>query len=158
MSELYINILMLLEKKGVSGYKMCKDIGIQPSILSDLKSGRKKGLHSETAQKMADYLGVSVNHMLNYQLHQRLDQQFKGYDMGVEAEKMRQQGYELNPDYEEDGVVWIKTDQKEKSPTPEGAELSESKKKLIEKICLMDEKTIDVLNSIADQVLLMLGK
>lgn len=123
MSELYINILMLLEKKGVSGYKMCKDIGIQPSILSDLKSGRKKGLHSDTAQKMADYLGVSVNHMLNYQLHERLDQQFKGYDMGVEAEKMRQQGYELNPNYEEDGVVWIKSDQKEKSSTLEGVEL-----------------------------------
>ena len=50
------------------------------------------------------------------------------------------------------------SEQKEKSPTPEGAELSENKKKLIEKICLMDEKTIDVLNSIADQVLLMLGK
>ena len=123
---------MLLEKKGVSGYKMCKDIGIQPSILSDLKSGRKKGLHSETAQKMADYLGVSVNHMLNYQLHQRLNQQFKGYDMGVEAEKMRQQGYELNPDYEEDGVVWIKTDQKEKSPTPEWVGLEYSDIQLLE--------------------------
>lgn len=47
---------------------------------------------------------------------------------------------------------------KEKSPTPFGVELSETKKKLIEKIYLMDEKTVDALNAIADQVLSKQGK
>ena len=49
-------------------------------------------------------------------------------------------------------------EEKEKSPTPVGVELSETKKNLIEKIYLLDEKTVDALNAIADQVLLKQGK
>jgi transcriptional regulator with XRE-family HTH domain len=32
--------------------------------MSDLKSGRKKGVTAETAQKIASYLGVSVAYLL----------------------------------------------------------------------------------------------
>jgi hypothetical protein len=32
--------------------------------MTDLKMGRKKGLNAETAQKIADYLGVSVGYLL----------------------------------------------------------------------------------------------
>lgn len=57
-------------------------------------------------------------------------------------------------------VEWLKgeSDQKEKSPTPNGVELSVAKKSLIEKIYLMDEDMIAALNSIADQVLLLREK
>ena len=41
MSKLYNNIVSLCESKGITGYRMCKEIGIQPSILTDLKMGRK---------------------------------------------------------------------------------------------------------------------
>ena len=53
---------------------------------------------------------------------------------------------------------FLESEQKEKSSTPVGVELSETKKNLIEKICLMDEKTVDALNAIADRVLLKQGK
>lgn len=145
MSELYINILLLLEKKGVSGYKMCKDIGIRPSILSDLKSGRKKGLHAETAQKIADYLGVSVNRMMNYRAFERMDQQFKGYDIGAEAERMHKNGYELNPNFEEDGIEWIKIEQTEKSSTPEGAELEFTDMELLNAYKVADDVTKELI-------------
>ncbi len=64
MSELYNRISGLCEAKGVSGYRMCKDIGIQPSIMSDLKSGRKKSLSAAYANKIADYFNVSVGYLL----------------------------------------------------------------------------------------------
>ena len=64
MSDLYNRIMSLCEEKGVSGYRMCKDIGIQPSILTDLKMGRQSGLSAKNADKMAAYFGVSVGFLL----------------------------------------------------------------------------------------------
>lgn len=64
MGSLYETICNLCKEKEVSGYRLCKDIGIQPSILTDLKSGRKKGLSADTAQKIADYFGVTVGFLL----------------------------------------------------------------------------------------------
>lgn len=43
---------------------MCKDIGIQPSILTDLKMGRKEGLSSKNADKIARFFGVPVGYLL----------------------------------------------------------------------------------------------
>ena len=64
MSDLYNRIMSLCEKKGVSGYRMCKDIKIQPSILTDLKMGRQSGLSAKNADKMAAYFCVSVGFLL----------------------------------------------------------------------------------------------
>lgn len=64
MGNLYERISALCSDRGVTGYRLCKDIGIQPSIMTDLKSGRKKGLSAETAQKIAEYFGVSVGYLL----------------------------------------------------------------------------------------------
>lgn len=64
MSDLYNRIMSLCEEKGVSGYRMCKDIKIQPSILTDLKMGRQSGLSAKNADKMAVYFGVSVGFLL----------------------------------------------------------------------------------------------
>ena len=64
MSDLYNRIMSLCEKKGVSGYRMFKDIKIQPSILTDLKMGRQSGLSAKNADKMAAYFGVSVGFLL----------------------------------------------------------------------------------------------
>lgn len=64
MSKLYNNIVSLCESKGITGYRMCKEIGIQPSILTDLKMGRKEGLSSKNADKIARYFGVSVSYLL----------------------------------------------------------------------------------------------
>lgn len=64
MSILYEKLAELCQQHGISGYKMCKDAGIAMSTMTDLKMGRKKGLNSETAAKLAEYFGVSVNYLL----------------------------------------------------------------------------------------------
>lgn len=64
MSDLYKVVLDLCEKKGISGYRLCKDAGIQPSILTDLKMGRQKSLSARNAEKIASYFGVSVSYLL----------------------------------------------------------------------------------------------
>ena len=63
--DLYESILSLCQEKGIKGGKMCVDIGFSKSLMTDLKSGRKKGITSETAQKIADYFSVSVDRVLN---------------------------------------------------------------------------------------------
>lgn len=64
MCTLYERIIELCKANGVSGSRMCLDLGLSKSTLSDIKSGRKKGISTTTAQKMASYLGVSVGYLL----------------------------------------------------------------------------------------------
>lgn len=64
MPDLYNKITRLCESKGISGYRMCRDIGIQPSLLTDLKAGRQKSVTAEKARKIADYFGISVETLL----------------------------------------------------------------------------------------------
>lgn len=65
MWTLYESILSLCQEKGIKGGKMCVDLGLSKSLMTDLKSGRKKGITAETAQKIADYFSVSVDRVLN---------------------------------------------------------------------------------------------
>ena len=64
MEDMHKRIMTLCEKKGISGYRMCKDIGIRPSTLTELKMGRQKSLTASTAEKVASYFGVSVAYLL----------------------------------------------------------------------------------------------
>jgi transcriptional regulator with XRE-family HTH domain len=64
MCTLYENIKSICDNKGVTGGKMCSDLGISRSILTGLKNGTKKTISADTAQKFADYLGVSVDRVL----------------------------------------------------------------------------------------------
>lgn len=64
MSNLYNLIAQLCKEKGISGYRLCKEVGIQPSILTDLKVGRKQSLSAETLSKIAAHFGVSVDYLL----------------------------------------------------------------------------------------------
>ncbi len=64
MSNLYNILSHLLNEKKITGHKMCKDLGISSSLMTDLKNGRKKGVNAKTAQKIADYFGVSVAFLL----------------------------------------------------------------------------------------------
>ena len=43
---------------------MCLDLGLSKSTLSDMKAGRTKGVSTATAQKIANYFGVSVGYLL----------------------------------------------------------------------------------------------
>ena len=54
MSILYEKISQLCEQRGVTRYKMCKEIGMQPSILTDLKMGRQSGLSASKNAKVLE--------------------------------------------------------------------------------------------------------
>lgn len=64
MGTLYERLSLLCEQRGIKGGRMCVDLGISKSLMTDLKSGRKKGVNAETAQKIASYFGVSVGYLL----------------------------------------------------------------------------------------------
>ena len=64
MVTLYETLSDLCKEKGIKGGRMCTDLGISKSLMTDLKSGRKKGVNAETAQKIASYFGVSVGYLL----------------------------------------------------------------------------------------------
>ena len=65
MGTLYENIKELCEERGIKGGKMCVDLGLSKSLMTDLKAGRKKGISAETAQKIADYFGVSMERVMS---------------------------------------------------------------------------------------------
>ncbi len=64
MGTLYENIISLCETKRVKPGKMCNDIEISRGLITDLKMGRKSSITVDTAQKIADYFGVSVDRVL----------------------------------------------------------------------------------------------
>ena len=64
MSDMYNVIMKYCESRRISGYRLCKDIGMQPSVLTDLKMGRQKSLNTANAQRVADYFGISVSELL----------------------------------------------------------------------------------------------
>ena len=64
MTTLYIRISSLCSEHGITGSKLCSDLGISRGILTDLKMGRKKDLYSTTAYKIAKYFDVSVGYLL----------------------------------------------------------------------------------------------
>lgn len=64
MGTLYESIKTLCDSAGIKPGKMCVDIGISKSTVTDLKSGRRDSVSLETAQKIADYFGVSVDRVL----------------------------------------------------------------------------------------------
>lgn len=64
MCTLHERITELCKERGVSGSRMCLELGLSKSTLSDMKHGRTKGVSTLTAQKIASYFGVSVGYLL----------------------------------------------------------------------------------------------
>ena len=64
MGNLYDNIAMLCSEHKITVYKLCTDLGMRNSVISDLKTGRKNGLHAYTLSKIADYFNVSVDYLI----------------------------------------------------------------------------------------------
>lgn len=64
MSVLYERIVSLCSDNEITGYRLCKDVGISPNVMTELKTGRQDGLSAKTANKIADYFGVSVGYLL----------------------------------------------------------------------------------------------
>lgn len=64
MGNLYENITALCNERGIKPGKMCAEIGISRGLITDLKMGRKSDITSATAQKIADYFGITVGYLL----------------------------------------------------------------------------------------------
>lgn len=64
MCNLYERIQTACTKKGITVSAMCLNLGMSKSVMSDLKSGRKKTLAADTVAKIADYLDVSTDFLL----------------------------------------------------------------------------------------------
>lgn len=64
MVTLYERLSLLCEERGIKGGRMCTELGFSKSLMTDLKSGRKKSVNAESAQKIASYFGVSVGYLL----------------------------------------------------------------------------------------------
>lgn len=64
MGTLYENIMTLCKERDIKGAKMCRDTGISKGLLTDLKAGRRTGVSAVTANKIANYFGVSVDYLL----------------------------------------------------------------------------------------------
>lgn len=56
-------IFQILDKKGITAYKMAKDIGMSTARLSNWKQG-KSTPSAEALSQIADYLGVSTDYLL----------------------------------------------------------------------------------------------
>lgn len=54
----------LLRERGISGSRMSADLGMSRSFMTELRKGRAKSVSAETAGRIADYLGVSVDYLL----------------------------------------------------------------------------------------------
>lgn len=64
MDNLYERIAELCNVRGVSKSRMCLDLGLSKSTMSDMKAGRTKGISTATAQKIADYFSVTIGYLL----------------------------------------------------------------------------------------------
>lgn len=64
MCTLYDRIMTLCKQKGVSASRMCLELGLSKSTMSNMKSGRTSGVSTATAQKIASYLDVTVGYLL----------------------------------------------------------------------------------------------
>lgn len=55
-----------MPKKGIRVSKLCADVEIRQSVLSDLKHGRTKTLSVQTAGKLANYFSVDITELLDF--------------------------------------------------------------------------------------------
>lgn len=107
MSNLYNIITDLCKQKGITGGRMCTELGISKSTLTELKMGRQKSLSAGKAQLIADYLGVSVGYLLGTKEHKNI----------VPA----------GPNLSEDEEHLLSRREKEKAPTPEDERLIDNR-------------------------------
>lgn len=53
----------LVKAKGITAYRVAKDLGLAPTVFSDWKSGKSKP-KVDKLKKIADYFGVTIEYFL----------------------------------------------------------------------------------------------
>lgn len=76
-------VVELLDKKGISGAKMSRDLGFSNAVFSQWKSGAQNP-SMKSIIKMANYFGVSVEYLLGNEQKEKpagfTDEQLKQYN------------------------------------------------------------------------------
>lgn len=85
MGTLYERITVLCKSKGVSGSRMCLDLGLSKSTMSDLKNGRIKGISIPTAQKIAGYFGITVDELYGEEAKKEQPTEYDGLSKKQQA-------------------------------------------------------------------------
>lgn len=65
MDKTYKIIEDLCNARGITVNKLCVELGMSNSVLSDFKKGRTKKLSTATLQKIASYFNVPVDYLLD---------------------------------------------------------------------------------------------
>lgn len=60
---MYEKFAQLVEARGVTTYRVAKDIGLAQTVFSDWKSGKSKP-KADKLKKIADYFGVTIEYFL----------------------------------------------------------------------------------------------
>ena len=63
MASMIEIIDQLCEQNGIKGSKLCDDLGISRSTLTELRKGRAKTLSLKKTQMIADYFGVNIEYL-----------------------------------------------------------------------------------------------
>jgi len=64
MENLFTRIESLCAENGIRPGRLCDELGLSRSLMTDLKMGRKKTVNAETAQRIAGFFNVSVGYLL----------------------------------------------------------------------------------------------
>lgn len=64
MAAVYEIIEKLCKERGITGSKMCDDLGISRSTMTELRKGRAKTMNLDKAGKVAAYFGISTDYLL----------------------------------------------------------------------------------------------
>lgn len=70
---MYDVFFRLIEERGISVRKMCADLGISPSSITDWKKGRSVP-KLDKMQRIADYFGVSLHYLMTGEAEADLDE------------------------------------------------------------------------------------
>lgn len=142
MDDLYKLIEGKCKERNIKISKLCTDVGIRQSILSDLKHGRTKTLSVPTASKLAEYFGVDITEFLDYANEDSAESYYEGWKDACEASW-------VPPEFR-DGFA------KKQQPAPtNGDELAEDDKRIIELLHQLTpenrERVFEIIKALASQ-------
>lgn len=60
---MYQKFEQLVKERGITAYRVAKDLGLAPTVFSDWKSGKSKP-KVDKLKKIADYFGVTIEYFL----------------------------------------------------------------------------------------------
>lgn len=142
MDDLYKLIEGKCKERGIKISKLCTDVGIRQSILSDLKHGRTKTLSVPTASKLAEYFGVDITEFLDYANEDSAESYYEGWKDACESSW-------VPPEFR-DGIA-----QKEKPAPTNGDELAEEDQRIIELLHQLTpenrERIVEIVKALASQ-------